>query len=112
MNNSVFGKTMGNLRKGVDVKLVTDEKKLMKLTSKPSFVTSKIFNEKLVADHKIKETLITPPPPPPPHHNFVVIAPMIMKFGKGIELDVFYTVVTKKFVRSLLLRNYNVITCI
>ena len=36
---------MENLRKRVDVKLVTDEKKLMKLTSKPTFVTGKIFNE-------------------------------------------------------------------
>ena len=34
-----------------------------------------------------------------PHHNFVVIAPMIMKFGTDIKLDVFYTLVTKKFVR-------------
>ena len=57
MNNSVFGKTMENLRKRVDVKLVTDDKKLMKLPSKPTFVTSKIFNEQLVAVHKIKETL-------------------------------------------------------
>ena len=57
MNNSVFGKTVENLQKRVDVKLVTDEKKLMKLTSKPTFVTSKIFNEKVVAVHKIKETL-------------------------------------------------------
>ena len=30
----------------------------MKLTSKPTFVTSEIFNEKVVAVHKIKETLI------------------------------------------------------
>ena len=45
-------------------------------------------------------------------HNFVVIAPMIMKFGTDIEYDVFYTVATKKFVTSLLLRNYDVITCI
>ena len=28
-----------------------------------------------------------------PHHNFVVIAPMIMKFGTGVKLDVFYTMV-------------------
>ena len=47
-----------------------------------------------------------------PYHNFVVIAPMIMKFGTGIKLDVFYTMVTRKFVASLLLRNYGVITCI
>ena len=47
-----------------------------------------------------------------PHHNFVVIAPMIMKFGTGIKLDVFYTMVARKFVMSLLLRNHDVITCI
>ena len=48
----------------------------------------------------------------PPHHNFAVIAPMIMKFGTGVKLDVFYTMVTKEFVTSLLLRHYDVITCI
>ena len=57
MNNSVFGKTMENLRKRVDIKLVTNEKKLDKLTSKPTYVSSKIFNENLMAVHKIKETL-------------------------------------------------------
>jgi len=51
MNNSVFGKTMENIRKRVD------EKKLLKMASKPTFVSSKIFNENLVAVHKIKETL-------------------------------------------------------
>ena len=56
MNNSVFGKTMENLRKRVDVRLVTNEKKLLKLTNKPTYVSSKIFNENLVAVHKIKET--------------------------------------------------------
>ena len=43
------------------------------------------------------------------HHNFVVIAPMIMKFGTGVKLDIFYTMVNKKFVTSLLLRNFNVV---
>ena len=47
-----------------------------------------------------------------PYHNFVVIGPMIMKFGTDIKFDVFYTMVTKNFVTSLLLRNYDVITCI
>ena len=31
----------------------------------------------------------------PHHHNFVVNVPMIMKFGIGVKLDVFYTMVTK-----------------
>ena len=44
-------------------------------------------------------------------HNFVIIALMIMKFGTAVKLDVFYTMVTK-IVTSLLLRNFDVITCI
>ena len=48
---------MGNLRKRVDVRLVTDEKKLDKLTAKPTYVSCKIFNENLMAVHKVKETL-------------------------------------------------------
>ena len=56
MNNSIFGKTMENLRKRVDVKLVTSEESLLKLTSKPTYDCSKIFKKDLVAVHEIKET--------------------------------------------------------
>ena len=44
-----------------------------------------------------------------PHYNFFVIAAMIMKFSTGTSL---YTLVTKKFVMSILLGNYDVIACI
>ena len=47
-----------------------------------------------------------------PHHNFVVIAPIIMEFDTDVKLDVFYTTVRRRFVTSLLLRHYDVITCI
>ena len=57
MNNSIFGKAIENLCKRVDIRLVTDEKKLLKLTSKPTYVSSKIFNENLMAVRKVKETL-------------------------------------------------------
>ena len=57
MNNSVFGKTMENIRKRVNVKLVTDVKKLLKWTSKPTYISNKIFNENLVAVHKTKEQI-------------------------------------------------------
>ena len=36
---------------------MTDEKKLDKLASKSTFKSSKIFNENLMAVHKVKETL-------------------------------------------------------
>src|SRR5256885_1601480 len=53
MNNSIFGKTMENLRKKQRVSIVqpiTDLKKYKKLTSDPSFKSRKIFSENLVAD--------------------------------------------------------------
>ena len=56
-NYSVFGKRMENLPKRVDVRLVTNEKKLLQLTLKPTYESSKIFNKNLVAVHKIKEAL-------------------------------------------------------
>lgn len=57
LDNSVFRKTKENIRKRVDVGLVTDQKKLSKLVSKQTYVNSKIFNEDLVVAHKIKEAL-------------------------------------------------------
>ena len=57
MINSVSGKTIENLRKRVDVRLVTDHNQYLKMVSKPSFSGSKAFNENLVAVHEIKECL-------------------------------------------------------
>ncbi|GET51959.1 hypothetical protein RIR_jg3733.t4 [Rhizophagus irregularis DAOM 181602=DAOM 197198] len=57
MNNSVFGKTMENLRKRVRVSVVqpqTHPKKYKKLTSDPAFKGRKIFSENLVAIHRLK----------------------------------------------------------
>ena len=58
MNNSVFGKTMENLRKRVNIELVTNEKRLNKLSAKPTYVSNKVFNENLVAVHTKKEKLL------------------------------------------------------
>ena len=89
MNNSVFGKTMENLRKRVDVRLVTNEKKLDKLTSKPTYVSSKIFNENLMAVHKIKETLTLNRP--------AYVGMCILDLSKVLMYDFHYNYIKKKY---------------
>ena len=49
MNNSVFGKTMENVRKHRDIKLVTTEKRRLKLVSKPNYHATKHLSENLIA---------------------------------------------------------------
>ena len=47
MNNSVFGKTMENIRKHRDIKLVTMDKKRSKLVSEPNYHTINLISENL-----------------------------------------------------------------
>ena len=47
MNNSVFGKTMENIRKHRDIKLVTTDKKRSKLVSEPNCHTINLISEDL-----------------------------------------------------------------
>ena len=49
MNNFVFGKTMENVRKHRDIKLVTTYKRRNQLVSEPNFHTAKWFSEDLIA---------------------------------------------------------------
>ena len=49
MNNSVFGKTMENVRKPRDIKLVATDKRRNKLLSEPNYHTTKYFSENLLA---------------------------------------------------------------
>ena len=57
VNNSVFGKTMENLRKRISFKLVNNAKDYVKCISKPIFVSQKVFREKFVTIHEIKLVL-------------------------------------------------------
>ena len=84
MNNSVE-----NIRKRVDVRLVTSKEKLLKLASKPTYVSSKIFNENLVAVHKIKETLTMNRP--------AYIGMCILDLSKTLMYDFHYNYIKHKY---------------
>ena len=58
MTNPVYGKTMKNLRKSTNVRLVNNEKDFLKYTSRPIYITHKSFGKNYAAIHEIKPILI------------------------------------------------------
>ena len=54
MNNSVFGKTMENVRNHRDIKLVTSDKRRKRLVSEPNYHSHKKFSEHLMAIEMIR----------------------------------------------------------
>ena len=89
MNNSVFGKTMENIRNRVNVKLVNTKEKLRKLVAKPNFKSCKIFSENLVSVH-MKKTSLTMVKP-------VYLGMCILDLSKTIMYDFYYNYIKKKY---------------
>ena len=89
MNNSVFGKTMENIRNRVDVKLVNTEEKLKKLAAKPNYKDRKIFNENLISVH-MKKTSLTMIKP-------VYLGMCILDLSKSLMFDFHYNYIIPKY---------------
>ena len=89
MNNAVFGKTMGNLRKHVDVKLVNDETKAQKLICKPNFHDFRIFNEDLTAIQMRKAKLKLNKP--------IYVGFSILDLSKTLMYDLHYSCIKAKY---------------
>ena len=95
MHNSVFGKTMENLRKRCNVELVTEEKRLLKLTSKPTYISYKIFDENLVGVNTKKERIKLDKP------SYVGMC--ILDLSKTLMYDFHYNYIRKKYTDCQLL---------
>ena len=54
MKNAIYGKTMENFRNIINVTLLNNEKDYSKCTSKPCYMSHKIFDNNLVAIRKSK----------------------------------------------------------
>ena len=89
MNNSVFGKTMENIRNRVDIKLVTDRKKAEKLSAKSNFNHCNIFSENLVAIHTKKTKLEFDKP--------VYLGMSILELSKTLMYDFHYNYIMCKY---------------
>ena len=89
MNNSVFGKTMENIRNRVDIKLVTNEEKAEKLSAKPNFKHCNIFSKDLIAIHMKKISLKYDKP--------VYLGMCILDLSKTLMYDFHYNYIKKKY---------------
>ena len=89
MNNSVFGKTMENIRNRVDIKLVNDKKQAEKLSAKHNFNHCNIFSEDLVAIHMKKTKLVFNKP--------VYLGMCILDLSKTLMYDFHYNYIKRKY---------------
>ena len=57
LNNYIYGKSIENLRKRMNVKLISDKKTYLRCVNKLNFVSQKIFDKNFVAVHCSKRVL-------------------------------------------------------
>ena len=89
MNNAVFGKTMENVRKHRDIKLVTTERRRNYLVSEPNYHTTKFFTENLLAiEMKKTEILMNKP---------VHLGLSILELSKILMYEFWYDYIKQKY---------------
>ena len=89
MNNSVFGKTMENVRKYRDIKLVTTDKRRNQLVSEPYYHTTKWFSENLLAI-EMKKTKVKMNKP-------VYLRLSILEISKTLMYEFWYDYIKPKY---------------
>ena len=89
MNNSVFGKTIENIRKRQNVILVDNRKLALNLSSKPNFDRATIFDENLIACHMKKTEVYFNKP--------IYVGHAILDLSKTLMFDFHYNFIRKKY---------------
>ena len=89
MNNAVFGKTMENVRKHRDIKLVTTDKRRNQLVSEPNYHTTKYFSENLLAI-EMKKTKVKMNKP-------VYLGMSILDISKTLMYEFWYDYIKPKY---------------
>ena len=102
MINSVYGKTIKNLRKRMNVRLVNNEKDFLKYTSRPTYITHKTFGKDYAAIHEIKPVLILNKP--------INIGSTVLDLSKLKMYDFHYNFIKKNFDVELLFTDMDSLT--
>ena len=92
--NCVYGKSMENIRKGINKKLINDSKEYLKYVTKPKFISQKKFDKNFIAFHQIKTVLTLKKP--------IYVGFCILELSKLLIYKFHYDYVLKTFnARSL-----------
>ena len=89
MNNSVFGKTIENIRKRQNIHLIDNRKQALKLSSKPNFDRCTIFDRNLIAVHMKKTEVYFNKP--------VYVGQAILDLSKTLMFDFHYNYIKEKY---------------
>ena len=92
--NSINGKTMENLRKRIIARLVNNEQDFLKYTSRPTYVTHKLFDEGYAAINEIKPVLVLNKP--------IYVGFTVLELSKRMMYDFQYNFIKKNFNAELL----------
>ena len=82
MNNTVFGKTMENVRNRQNIRLATSWKQASKLINRPSFEWAEVFSENFCAIHLKKESIEMDKP--------IYVGTSILDLSKSLMYDYYY----------------------
>ena len=102
MANSVYGKTMENLRKRINVRFVNSKKDFLKYTSRPTYVNHKLFNKNFAAIHEVKPVLILNKP--------IYVGFTVLDLSKWLMYDFHYNFIKKNFSAELLFTDTDSLT--
>ena len=93
---------MENLRKRINVRLVNNAEDFLKYTSKPTYITHKIFGKDYAAIHEIKPVLILNKP--------IYVGFTVLDLSKWKMYDFHYNFIKKNFDAKLLLNDTDSLT--
>ena len=102
MINSVYCKTMENLWKRINVRLVKNEKSVLKSTSRPNNVTHKVFDKHFAAIREIKPVLTL--------KKQVYVGFTVSELSKWLMYDFHYNFIKKHFDAELLFTDTDSLT--
>ena len=102
MINSVYDKTIENLQKRTNVRLVNNEKGFLKYTSRPTHITHKTFDKNYAAIHKIKSVLTLSKP--------IYVGFTVLELSKWLMYDFHCNFIKKLFDTALLFTDTDSLT--